>query len=1041
MSFPKELPDWNNLKIIHKGTLPPRAHFYSYTSEESARTLNRDKSEYLSLNGTWKFRHDASPFEAPEWSSADPVSWDDIKVPGMWQLQGYSHPTYTNVNYPFHVNPPEVPLLNETGSYWRQFVTPPKWDGQQIRIRFEGVDSAFHLWVNGELVGYSQGSRNPSEFDITPMLFAPTSVNTVAVRVYEFCDGSYIERQDQWLLSGIFRDVGLLSFPSDSVIDFNAVATIEKDPAWNSTRGRLITNVKVQGKDGDVRAKLYDPNGRLLHESVFPSTEPTTIYVPDRDLKLWSAETPVLYTLLISFNGRTIPQRIGFRCIEVINSNFLVNGKPIILYGVNRHEHHHLHGRAVPYENMRADIILMKKHNINALRCSHQPNDPRLYDLCDELGLYVMAEADLECHGFDPVERFNIPNQHLMSEHEIQEESYRMAKKWTSDNTEWKDAYLDRAIQLVQRFKNFPCIIMWSLGNEAFYGRNHASMYNWIKNADPTRLVHYEGDREAISADLYSTMYWSIDALKKHVDEKGDKPLIQCEYGHAMGNGPGGLKEYIEAYRTERLLQGGFIWEWCNHGLLKRDGDTTYYAYGGDFGDEPNDADFILDGMVYSDHTPTPGLIEYKKAIEPITVTLHQSRQHLEVMNHYDFSTLDHLSVTWHLVKESGNTYPMPWKLPVIEAGSPCLVNFPEGVSFTSEPTWLTFNFCLKEATAWAPSGHEVAWAQVALHEKQKLTIPATLSLAQSILSVREGPGRLYITSNSFCSQFTYDLIRGDLSWSTNAGKIFHSGPQLGMYRAMTQNDLGSSGPCIEWERFRVKSTRMLIQSAHWHVNEDGSVSIKTKVRVAPTVLQWAMEAMLEYTITETSVTLHVTGDFTGSHPKYIPRLGLTLRLPRRYDSATWFGRGPGESYRDKKSASRFGTYTASLDDGLQTPYEWPQENGNRIDTHWVRVHSSPLDIPYSASAGADAAFPGIEAMMDAPFNFSLRKYSIAELDRAKHPHELSELKDETELNIDYAHHGIGTASCGPGPFEGHRLEAGPFDFTANFRLIGHRQS
>lgn len=365
------------------------------------------------------------------------------------------------------------------------------------------------------------------------MLFAPTSVNTVAVRVYEFCDGSYIERQDQWLLSGIFRDVGLLSFPSDSVIDFNAVATIEKDPAWNSTRGRLTTNVKVQGKDGDVRAKLYDPNGRLFHESVFPSTEPTTIYVPDRDLKLWSAETPVLYTLLISFNGRTIPQRIGFRCIEVINSNFLVNGKPIILYGMNRHEHHHLHGRAVPYENMRADLILMKKHNINALRCSHQPNDPRLYDLCDELGLYVMAEADLECHGFDLVERFNIPNQHLMTEHEIQEESYRMAKKWTSDNPEWKDAYLDRAIQLVQRFKNFPCIIMWSLGNEAFYGRNHASMYNWIKNADPTRLVHYEGDREAISADLYSTMYWSIDALKKHVAEKPDKPLIQCEYGHA----------------------------------------------------------------------------------------------------------------------------------------------------------------------------------------------------------------------------------------------------------------------------------------------------------------------------------------------------------------------------------------------------------------------------------------------------------------------------------------------------------------------------
>ncbi|KAJ5770899.1 uncharacterized protein N7511_002950 [Penicillium nucicola] len=1035
MSFPKELPDWNNLKVIHKGTLPPRAHFYSYTSEEAARTFNRDKSEYVSLNGTWKFRHDASPFEAPEWSSVNPMSWDDIKVPGMWQLQGYSHPTYTNVNYPFHVNPPEVPVLNETGSYWRKFLTPERWTGQQIRIRFEGVDSAFHLWVNDKLVGYSQGSRNPSEFDITQMLAAPGAVNTVAVRVYEFCDGSYIERQDQWLLSGIFRDVGLLSFPVVSIVDFSAVATIE-NPTKDNTVGRMITGVKVQGEDRNVQIKLYHPDGKLLHESEFPSSDSGIIEVSNSDLKLWSAESPDLYTLLISFNQRTIPQRIGFRRIEISNSNFLVNWKPIILYGVNRHEHHHLYGRAVPYENMRADLILMKKHNINALRCSHQPNDPRLYEVCDELGLYVMAEADLECHGFDPVERSNIPNQHLMTEYEIQEMSYKMAKKWTSDNPEWKDAYLDRATQLVERFKNFPCVIMWSLGNEAFYGRNHVSMYEWIKDADTTRLVHYEGDREALSADLYSTMYWSVDALKKHVAEKSDKPLIQCEYGHAMGNGPGGLKEYIEAYRSEKLLQGGFIWEWCNHGLLKREGDTSYYAYGGDFKDEPNDADFILDGMVYSDHTPTPGLTEYKKAIEPVTVRLNKTGKHLQVMNHYDFSTLDHLAVTWHLVGETGSTKPAALKLPLVNPGASTLIELPEGVKLTSEPTWLTIRFCLREATAWAPSGHEIAWAQIALHERQKLSLPAALSSKSSPLSICESLGKLHIASTGFSSQFTYDIIRGNLSWSTDAGKILRSGPQLGIYRPMTQNDLGPAGPFVEWERFRIQSTRMLIKSATWQVNDNGSVSITTNVRVAPTVLEWAMEATLKYTITESSVTLHVKGDFTGTHPKYIPRLGLTLRLPRRYDAATWFGRGPGESYRDKKSASRFGTYTASLETGLQTPYEWPQENGNRMDTHWARLHSSPPDTSYSASAGADVTFPGIEAMMDTPFNFSLRKYSIAELDGAKHPHELSELKDETELNIDLAHHGIGTASCGPGPFEGHRLEAGPFDFTVHFRLM-----
>ncbi|CAI7647719.1 unnamed protein product [Penicillium discolor] len=1032
MSFPKSIPDWNNLKVIHKNTLPPRAHFYSYASEELALTFNRDKSEYISLNGTWKFRHDASPFEAPEWTAADPLSWDDIKVPGMWQLQGYSHPTYTNINYPFHVNPPQVPLLNETGSYWRQFVTPSTWKGQQIRIRFEGVDSAFHLWINGEEVGYSQGSRNPSEFDITSLLKPAGSVNAIAVRVYEFCDGSYIERQDQWLLSGIFRDVGLLAFPLNSVVDFNAVPTLGED----LSTGQLLTDVKIQGEDGDVQARLYRADGTLLNELSFSSKDSGHINVSGDDLKLWSAEDPVLYTLTLSFNGRTITQRVGFRRIEQKGANFLVNGKPIILYGMNRHEHHHLHGRAVPYESMRADLIMMKKHNINALRCCHQPNDPRLYEVCDELGLYVMAEADLETHGFDPVERSNIPNQHLMTEYEIQETSYKMATKWTSDNLEWKDAYLDRAAELVQRFKNFPCIIMWSLGNEAFYGQNHASMYKWIKEADPTRLVHYEGDREALSADLYSTMYWSIDDLKRHIKEKPDRPLIQCEYAHAMGNGPGGLKEYIEAYRTEKLLQGGFIWEWCNHGLLKRDGDTSYYAYGGDFGDEPNDADFILDGMVFSDHTPSPGLTEYKRAIEPVTVTL--KGRSLEVVNHYDFNTLDHLSISWHIVKETGNTEPVPWQIPQIKPGESRVLDLPDSVTFSSDPSWLTINFRLKAATSWAPEGHEVVWAQIPLFEDQKFAIPPAVTSSKSTMSVQERLGRLYINSNSFASHFTYDLIRGDLSWSTDRGKIFNSGPQLGIYRALTQNDVGSAGPSAEWNRFRVKSSRMIVKCAHWRANDDNrSVLITTKVRVAPTVLEWAFEAILTYTITETSVRLHVKGDFTGTHPKYIPRMGLTLRLPREYDAATWFGRGPGESYRDTKTAARFGKYTASIENGLETPYEWPQENGNRIDTLWVNVHSSPADTSYAASAGAIAPIPEIRVSMDTPFSFSLRKYATAELDRAKHPYELSELDNETELNIDYAHHGIGTASCGPGAFEGHRLEAGAFEFTTTFSLTG----
>jgi beta-galactosidase len=505
-----------------------------------------------------------------------------------------------------------------------------------------------------------------------------------------------------------------------------------------------------------------------------------------------------------------------------------------------------------------------------------------------------------------------------------------------------------------------------------------------------------------------------------------------------VGNGPGGLKEYIELYRSEPLLQGGFIWEWCNHGILKREGDLSYYAYGGDFGDQPNDADFILDGMVYSDHTPTPGLIEYKKAIEPVTISFKNGK--LEVVNHYDFSTLDHLSVSWHIVKDSGNTEPVPWQLPEIKPGESKLVDLPEGVNLGPEASWLTVNFSLKEATVWAPEGHEIAWAQIPLFEEQKLTLPVTAISKPHPLSVSEGLGKLYINSDNFASHFIYDLVRGNLSWSTESGKVFNSGPQLGIYRALTQNDIGAGGPCADWKRFRVESCRMLVQSSTWNPNNDGSVSITTKVRVAPFVLEWAMEADLSYTITESSVHLHVKGDFSGTYPTYIPRLGLTIRLPRRYEAATWFGRGPGESYRDKKAAARFGTHTASLDTGLEIPYEWPQENGNHIDTRWVRVHASTADKSYSASAGADAVLPEIEARMDTPFNFSLSRYATEELDRAKHPHELVELDGETEFRVDFAHHGIGTGSCGPGAFEGNRLEAGPFEFTTMFRLLDGKE-
>ncbi|KAG9255786.1 putative beta-galactosidase [Emericellopsis atlantica] len=1021
MSFPKSQPDWNNLQVLHRNTLPPRAHFFHYTSEEVARTLDREKSTYQLLSGTWKFRHDASPFEAPEWSEVDPLTWANIKVPGMWQVQGYGRPLYTNVNYPIHVDPPNVPYENETGSYWREFTVPKEWDGQQIRLRFEGVDSAFHLWVNGQEVGYSQGSRNPSEFDITSYLSksGAGSVNTIAVRVYEFCDGTYIERQDQWLLSGIFRDVYLLAFPKDAIVDFNSIPELDD----TFTKATLKTNVKIQGSEGDVALKLYSPDGSLLKQDTFKSSASSAVVVDGKDLKLWSAEDPVLYTVTLTFAERTIAQRIGFRRVERKDPNFLINGRPIIFYGMNRHEHHHLYGRAVPYESMRADLVLMKQHNINALRCAHQPNDPRLYEVCDELGLYVIAEADLETHGFDPVERSNIKDQHMKSGYEIQEESYKTANKWTSDNPEWKEAYLDRAIELVQRFKNYPSVVFWSLGNEAFYGSNHAAMYKWIKEADPSRIVHYEGDRDAVSADMYSCMYWSIEGMKKHIAEKNDRPLIQCEYGHAMGNGPGGLLDYIEAFRTEPLLQGGFIWEWCNHGLLKKEGNLEYYAYGGDFGDYPNDGDFVMDGMTWSTHKANPGLVEYKKVIEPVTVTIEGND--LKIRNHYDFIDLSHLEATWHIVspnaEDSSQVHPL--ELPTIKGGETGTVKVPTQVSTENVAKYLTINFVLRNDTKWAKKGHEVAWAQVPLANIPKtnalITVDAKGQDGQS--SVREKNGRLYISLAGGSRHCTYDLIRGNFAWSDEKGEVITKGPELSLYRAQTQNDVGESGDGPIWDRFRVPSARMQVRSATW-TEKNGVVQIVSKVRVAPKVLEWRCNATMTYTITGQAVEIDTEGDFSGTCPELIPRIGLTMSLPKSYDQAEWFGRGAGESYRDKKAASRFGHWKATVDE-LYTPYEWPQENGNRTDTRWVRV-------------GASAPGGGTPLLVELgePFDFSLRKHSLEDLDKCKHPHELTPL-DETVLNLDHIQHGIGTGSCGPAPWEHNRLKPGPFKFTSRFQL------
>ncbi|KAK7223389.1 hypothetical protein V2G26_011392 [Clonostachys chloroleuca] len=1043
MSLPESQPDWNNLKVLQRNRRPTRAHFYNYEDEITALTLDRNKSAlYRSLNGSWKFRHDLSPLEAPDWAATDPNLWDDIVVPGMWQLQGYGSPHYTNVNYPFPVDPPNVPLENETGSYWRKFTVPQSWDfgTHTVKLRFEGVDSSYHVWVNGNEVGYSQGSRNAAEFDITSLLNnGKDCVNTVAVRVYKFCDGTYIEDQDQWWLSGIFRDVYLIAFPQHGISDFTLTTNLDD----TFTQAEITASVETHGDVRDFKLKLLSPDGGLVGQGADSTS--VTIRVTGTELKLWSAEQPVLYTVLLVCGNQVIPQRIGIRRVEVRNANILLNGQPIIFYGVNRHEHHPTLGRSVPYEFMRRDLITMKQHNVNAVRTSHYPNDPRMYEVADELGLYVINEADLECHGFYKPERAKLAAQGLqLSRVEFRERVYVECRPWISDNPAWREAYLDRAVQLVERFKNSTCSIIWSLGNEAFYGQNLAAMYHWIKKRDPTRLVHYEADREAVTADFYSSMYNTLDELRDHAASKTDRPLILCEYAHAMGNGPGGLKDYIDTFRSEKMLQGGFIWQWANHGLLTKSEDgTPFFGYGGDFGDELNDAAFILDGLLWSDHTPNPGLLEYKKVIEPVTVEgINVKLGEITLRSHYFFSDLSHLTCSWSVtVQDEEATEPRSMDLPHIGPGLTATVRLPaECLTFleakSSSESWVNLSFRLKSDTNWAPAGHEVAWSQVHVPspspgEPSKSASAIVKNVKVPIINTT--PGRLIVSSANSNAQIAFNLVRGGFQWTSESGVAVTKGPDLSIYRAMTSNDLGFGGDGAEWKRCMVDWARSAVIKTTWEQDKtNGDVKVAMEVRIGPPSLSWAVRATLEYVVSGslTTVSIRARGDLerresASPAPHVLPRIGLDLTLPKSYNRVHWFGRGPGEGYRDKKEASRVGLYQASVDE-LHVPYEVPQENGSRGDVHWVRLQA---DEGISGTPIIDVR------MVHGQFNFTARKHTPQELDRARHPHELKEC-DELLLSLDYAHHGLGSGSCGPPPFEAHRLYAEPFDFTTLLRLV-----
>ena len=1028
-------PDWQNHQVLHRDRLPARARFATYPDEASARSGDLSPWE-LSLNGTWSFHYAPTPAAAPPDFAAedyDDAGWDRLAVPSNWQMHGYGRPHYTNVQYPFAIDPPRVPSENPTGSYRRHFYLPAGWSGRRLVLRFDGADSAFEVYVNGHKVGFSKGSRIPAEFDVTGRVHPGD--NLLAVRVYQWSDGSYIEDQDMWWLSGIFRDVTLLSVPPVALWDLEIDPGLAPD--LDAANLRVRATVAGAAASHRLELRLFDaerrpaPGGEAAVEITAGGDGSAVVELGAAIAAPhpWSADDPYLYTLLLTLRDErgdvvaVVPQRVGFRRVEIDGVRFLFNGKPLKLRGVNRHEHHPELGRALPRETMLEDVLLMKRHNINTVRTSHYPPHPHFLDLCDTYGLYVIDEADLECHGL----------------------IYARHPYFLSDDPEWRAAYVDRMERMVERDKNHPSIIMWSLGNESGFGANHDAMAAWCRERHPGLPIHYEGDHRGMVSDVISQMYTSVPDVIAFGEGQGDvgedtkwkprlglheyrdKPFFLCEYAHAMGNGPGGLADYWDAiWRYDRLL-GGCVWEWLDHGIRTTTPDgCAYFAYGGDFGDEPNDGNFVCDGLLFPDRTPSPGLVEYKKVLEPVRVeALHlgPNAARLQIHNRYDFRTLDHLQVSWQVTEDGIGIAAGDVAVPEAQPGASTTVE----VRYALPPSTpgslyhLTLRFKLAHATAWAEAGHEVAFAQFELPFAQTIAAAPARTTGAPIACRTDG-ARLRISGGA--TELAFDMARGVIDeWSYAGHRLVLAGPRLTFWRAAIDNEARGGGARVleEWRRRFLHRMQHRIDDVAWQQIDESTVHVTVRVCIAPPVHEAAFDCVYGYTIFGSGdVLLQVQGTPRGDWPATLPRTGLELTLPGVLDQVAWLGNGPGESYADSRQAARFGLWRARVDE-LWTPYVRPQENGNRTDTRWVALR--------------DMRGVGLLAVGAPTLDFSAHRYTTEDLDQAQHTHELI-ARPTITLHLDHRQNGLGTGSCGPGVMPPYQLHAAPFGFGVLLRPL-----
>ncbi|NAZ77468.1 DUF4981 domain-containing protein [Kineococcus sp. T13] len=971
---------WFEDFAVGRGARPARAHL-------------RSDAPALSLNGRWRFRyaeHADAPADLAQ-VDLDDGGWPTIAVPGHWQLQGWGAPAYTNVRYPFPVEPPHVPDENPTGDHRRTFALPDGFlaGGARAVLRFEGVDSACVAWVDGVEVGRSTGSRLPVEFDVTDALDGDRTEHVLAVRVHQWSAASYLEDQDMWWLSGIFRDVALLSRPAGGVEDVFVHAGF--DAAAGT--GRLRVEAVV---DGGGRARVLVPelgvDAAAGEEVLVPGVQP------------WSAEVPRLYEAEVVTGAERVRLRIGFRTVAIVDGVFTVNGAPVKLRGVNRHEFSPDTGRAVGEVEMLADVLLMKQHGVNAVRTSHYPPHPRFLELCDEHGLWVVDECDLETHGFFFTDWRENP----------------------SDDPRWREDYLDRARRTIERDKNHPSIVLWSLGNESWTGQNLAAMSAWIKDRDPSRPIHYEHDWAVPYADVYSRMYAThaeVAAIATRTEEalpdpvadarRRAMPFVQCEYAHAMGNGPGGLAEYQELFESSERCMGGFVWEWIDHGLRQRGPDgRERFAYGGDFGEVVHDGAFVADGLLFPDRTPSPGLLDYAAVIAPVRLRPRAtpSGELLRLTNHHDVLDLAHVRLAWSVADGGVEVARGELATPDLPPRASALLELPEEV-LRLEPAaaerWFTVTAHLAAATSWAPQGHVLGRGQVLLAPAPARQRPAPLA------PVRRGPDLLLGAA-------VLDARTGALR---SLGGLDVDGLEVALWRAPTDNDRGVHGEPLEPVWRELGLDRLRHRTASVSVGADGVVVAGRTAAAGTdagfgTVLRWSAGA-------DGGVRLEVdvVPENPAGWPVPLPRVGVRLRLPRRLEEVTWFGRGPGESYPDTGAATWTGLFSRTVDE-LQTPYVRPQENGQRSQVRWVSL---------TAPDGT-----GLLVRGEPTVGVGVRRWSTEALDAAAHD---AELRDEgcVWLHLDAAQQGIGTASCGPGPLPQHLLTAAPTTFAVEFAVQRQR--